>query len=212
MTEDPLVDFILPGRWWRLTLGSDDALRRAARAMALDALGRADQLAQLRSELITQVLRAAGSARAAGGTEFYFGLEIAPGMPLPMSLTVYWPDLPLTPSRQVGPRVAAEALAESLAHSSGGQASVVDSPDFGVVRVVKSRPSNAVEQPSSDSTGDPDRDRLDVSYWVLNPESARTLMLSFSTTLVQFHDAVVELGDAIVSSVMWREQEVVDRG
>lgn len=202
----PAVDFMLPGRWWRFPLGTEQEMRRSARAMAVQALGRADHLAQLRSELCAQVVQAARSAKAARGTEFYFGLEIAPGMPLPMSLTVYWPDVPVPPSRHAGHRLAAESLAASLAGMGRGEVSVLDSEDFGVVRVVGGQPPTG--SPAEGDGAELERlraSRLDVAYWILNPASPRTLLLSFSTSLGDFQDAVLELGDAIVATVMWGE-------
>ena len=48
--------------------------------------------------------------------------------------------------------------------------------------------------------------RLDVSYWVTTSQSDRTLLLAFSTALLEHREAVVEVGDAIVGTLDWQAE------
>lgn len=195
---EPIIDFMLPGRWWRLPLSSPTELRRAARALAIETVGRADDLTRLRAELVSGLSTSAETARRAGASDFYVGRELAPGVPLPMSLAVYWPDVPDLPSRHAGSRAAAEGLATALAHADSGAVDVVEHADFGVVRSI--RTAELLDDQGGAAT------RLDVSYWVTTSHSDRTLLLAFSTALLEHREAVVEVGDAIVGTLDWQAE------
>jgi hypothetical protein len=99
--------------------------------------------------------------------------------------------------------VAAESFLQTLnATTRKGEAAVVDAnPRYGVVREVQ-------------LTGDPELlpsrveeiANLTVTYWLFNPESIATLLMTFTTALAKHREAVIALTDTIVASVNWRSQ------
>jgi hypothetical protein len=197
--EEPTIDFVLPGTWWRIALDSEETVQRSAQAMSRNWLGRSDELASVRAELSARVAKAAETARLANGQDFYLSRELMSGVGVPLSLAVYWPVLPVGPSRAGHPRSAAEALAATLRGTAdAGEVEILDCDGYGVVRVVHE------QQQAEEVITDDDLGRLLISYWVLNPASSRTPLLSFSTPLVPLKDEIVALGDAVVSTVSWR--------
>jgi len=197
--EEPTIDFVLPGTWWRIALDSEEKIRRSAQAMSRNWLGRSDELAAARADLSARVAKAAETARLADGQDFYLSRELMSGVGVPLSLAVYWPVLPVGPSRAGYPRSAAESLAASLrGTANAGEVEILDSDAYGVVRVVHG------QQQADEIITEDDFGRLLISYWVINPASFRTPLLSFSTPLVPLKNEILALGDAIVSTVSWR--------
>lgn len=196
----PAADFVLPGEWWRVPLDSTETIRSSARALAVTTFGRSDELARFRAEMTAEVVSAAERARTIDGQDFFFALELAPGERVPLSLTTCFPAMEPVPSRAAHPRIAAEVFAAKLLLTSGeADVEVVDNEEFGVVRVVDSRagsPEGATEAMPG---------RLTATYWVLNVESPRALVMSFVTPLVEAREEMLYLTDAIVASVTWRQ-------
>ncbi len=204
MTQLPEVDLLLPGKWWRLPLGDADRLRDSARSLAVRTVGRQDDRAQLRAELAASVLKAAKEAERANASDFYLALEVVPGVPIPISLSLSWPDLPARLSREAGADVEAQSLAASL--RSAQPTAEVDTwgaGDLGVVRVTETSAHALAVSVGADGA-----EKLSVSYWVMTADFATPLVLSFTTSLVSMADSILELCDAIVSTVSWSQSDV----
>lgn len=191
-------DFALPGRWWKVPLETRQQLSRSASAMAEHALGRSDQLATARAELRQAVIQAADSAAQAGAVEFYFALEVVPGIPVPLFLGIYKPELPLRLSTSASAQAAADALAASLAASQ--EDSTVSSwtqGEIGVareLRVLQPPPGN--ELPTA---------QLRTDYWLSKHDCDDTFIMSFTAPLYweQVAEALLALSDAVVSTITW---------
>lgn len=197
----PSTEFLLPGRWWHIVLGDPADTARQIRAMARSAVGRQDDRAQLRRDIRVTVERAALVAEDAEATDFYFALEIVPGVPIPACLAVYWPDIPYGLSLAAGPRAAADSLASSLRTAQPATRVVsLGDDDIALVRSVRT-----MVGPAFAATGVEGAQELVTSYWVIRQDAPRPLLLSFTTALVSLRDEMVDLFDAIVSTLEWVE-------
>lgn len=197
------VDFVLPGRWWHIALEEDAAVNRQVRSLVRSALGRGDDRAQLRNEMQQAVERAVATARRADASDFYFALEIVPEVPIPATLAVYWPPVPFGLSLDAGARSAAESLASSLTRKDPGcRTEVLGSSDVALLRTEKT-----IAGEMTSATGVAEARELVVSYWVIRQDADRPLLLSFTTALASLRDEMVELFDAIVSTLDWRVPE-----
>ncbi len=195
----PAVDFVLPGRWWRVPLDTAETIRGSAQALAVHTFGKSDELARLRAEMTSEVISAAAVARKIDGQDFFFALELAPGERVPLSLTTCFPSLEQVPSRATHPRIAAEVFAAKMELSARAQEvqvlDALEGADLGVVRVAG----------APDPTRESPMERLTVNYWVLNVDSPRALVMSFVTPLVEAREEMLFLTEAIVASVTWRQ-------
>ena len=197
------VDFLLPGKWWHIALSGPEETAREVRRMTRSVVGRQDDRAQLRHDIQLSVEKAAAAAAAANGSDFYFAVEIVPGVPIPASLAVCWPEVPAGLSLALSARAGAEALAANL-DSIGGDAEidVLEREGLGVVRSVK-----VVRGPISTATGVEGAGEVVASYWLVRQISPFPLLLTFSSALVSMNAEMVPLFDAIVSTVEWGEPE-----
>ncbi|WGX98377.1 hypothetical protein [Nocardioides sp. L-11A] len=193
------VDFLLPGKWWHIVLTTPEETRRQVRQMARSVIGRRDDRAQLRHDVQASVERAAEAAAQAQGSDFYFAVEIVPGVPIPASLAVCWPEVPAGLSLDVSPAAGAEALSAHLRRSGRwGEVAVLETDGPGVVRTVKT-----IAGPLSAGTGVEGAGEVVASYWLVRQESPFPLLLTFSSALVSMREEMVPLFDAIVSTVEW---------
>lgn len=206
----PSVDFMLPGRWWHIALGETEDVAAQVRAMTRSVVGSQDDRARLRRELAQEVSRAASAAAQAHATDFYFAVEVIPGVPIPAFLAIYWPQLPAGLSLLLGPAAASSALAASL-RTAQPDAEVVDlgGDEVGVVRSVTTIATSleaALEaHDGTEARGPGDGRDVVVSYWALRSDAPRPLLLSFTSPLASMKGELVELFDAIVGTVTWTE-------
>lgn len=198
MTSDDLT-FALPGQWWRIPVQDSEASARSIRAFVTDTVGRADEHAQLRADLRQQLTKSTDDARSAQGREVYLTGEIAPGVPLSITLTTYRPELPTQFSASLGVDMTAESFASRLrSRAADADVEVWSEGDVAVVRDFRS-------QLATDEEGNEER-TLRLDYWLLHAGTTETVLLSFTTPVIweEAVEAVLELVDAIISTVDWQ--------
>jgi hypothetical protein len=196
-TDIPLPTFVLPGRWWRVPLDSPERIAASTRAMG-KALYPGDELASLRAEIRQRVESAAGEAAQAGARAFHFAVEVVPGVPVPLTLGLFQPDLPPRLSARTGPVAAAEALGASFREGGSGAAVSTWGDDaIGVVRVL------STQEPVPGA--EVDRPVLRTDYWLTAAGSDATTVFSFSAPVIweQTAPALLELMDAVIATVQW---------
>lgn len=201
---DRRLGFLLPGRWWHIDLADGADVVRQVRLMSREVVGKQDDRAQLRRDVQVSVEKAALAAADAGASDFYFAVEVVPGVPIPASLAVYRPELPAG-VLAVDLEQAADGLATSLRrlHPSAAVDSMPAAQEhFALVRSVRT-----MVGPTFAATGVERAEELVVSYWALRNDAVRPLLLSFTSALVSMKDELVPLFDAIVSTVEWSEPD-----
>lgn len=194
----PAVDFLLPGKWWRIPLDSEASIASSSRQLARETIGTADDRASLRRDLAAQVAAAAAEAKKAGGQDFYFALEFAPGERVPLSMAVYWPEMPETLSAAAGPGAAATAMSARFTRLyPDAEVEVLRDGEVGLVRVVEEHTGIEPVAEMGDIA------RLALSYWFFDARWPRIFLMSFSTPLVAERESVLQLCDAISAGVKW---------
>lgn len=186
-----LASFVLPGRWWALdTSGSDTQLLTTIKKHVEHAVGTADDRATLRRELRAQLIEAAKAARAANADRIYLASQLADGVPFPATLLVV-----RSGERQaVAGTVVKRAAALTAVLPASGSTEIIEEVDFPLARAVE------VTAPSDERTGN-----VQVRYWLAAPSSGELIMLAFSCPLIELRDLVVELFDAIMTTVAFPE-------
>ncbi len=180
------VRFVLPGNWVTIPLSDkkirDRAIKNAARGM----VGAGDDLPQKRAQLRESLTSAATEGQRLNATYQYYGLELVPGVLLPVGLSVAWPEVL---EGSVDDRGA--ALLESFEDDDSSQFERLSLIDLTLLRHVS----------VTDADGMPG---MRVDYWVMAPDDPRTLLLSFSAPARGLFEPYLELFDQIVSTLDWQ--------
>ena len=190
--------FALPGDWW--TIRVDENAERSIKAYVERQVGRDDRLAAHRAELRQHLSEALGQARSGGAIAMYLALELAPGVPLPVTLTTYRPPVPPHLTMEVGPMPASDSFAAWLERSS--PESEVGSWSDESVGVVRERKFAIMTGEDGDQV-----ENLRADYWVFVAGSLQPFLMAFSSPVIWAEELepLAGLFDAIVETVSWHE-------
>jgi hypothetical protein len=191
--------FSLPGTWGRINLASDATMHSSIRKVVEHSVGRDDKLASLRADLRNRFREAAEVARAGDAVDFHVALELAPGIPLPAWLGVFLPQLDQSEFDVLGLGELKAAL-EFASASTGGDRSA-GSKDFELDRVRAVR--HAFHRVRAATETEPALELLQVDYWLAAVAPARIALMTFTTNYVEFEEQMLELFDAVISTVRW---------
>ena len=189
MRVEDRTTFVLPGTWWTMKTDSSETQMVASIKNEVErTVGRSDDRAALRREIRTQLLDAAHEARRLGAARLYIAEEITPGVPLSASLTVVVTDIdPVTGG-------TVEERAAGLANLLGDDAEVCDFVEYPLVRTTR-----------VSDRGDETVPLLKADYLLTSPVSGEVLMFAFASAFVAIKDDVLELFDAILTTVDFPE-------
>ena len=191
--------FALPGTWGRVNLASEATMQTSIRKVVEHTVGRDDRLATLRAQLRSRFTEASVLARANNATDFHIALELAPGVPLPAWVTVLLPDFDGADFEALGLTDLKEALNFGLSTATGdvarSQTTVTKTHVHAVRQVFRTL------QPATEDA--PELELLRVDYWLAAANPNRLALLSFATGYVQFETEMLELFDAVISTVRW---------
>lgn len=197
MNTSTAPTFAMPGTWSRLDLRSDAAMLRGIRRIADQSFGSADELASLRHEFRAMLTEIAETSRTQHAVDLYFAREITPGVPMPVSLAVFLPEIDDARFSSLG--VEELRTAVSAVVSQPGDEKNESVPLATVVQAARRTRVRTV--PESEHT--PRYDLLQADYWLAAARPNRIALLSFSTALADFEEEMLELFDAIVKTVRW---------
>lgn len=197
------LTFALPGNWWRIPLVQEDETEQAVRAYVEAMVGRADDKAQVRHDLRAHLAMATDEARRGAGQEMFLASEMAPGVPLAVTMVTYLSPLPerLTDSASLDEK--ADSFAGSLrAEDDQADIDVWVGDEVAVVREMGLPPLTSKEGEQEFN--------LRVRYWLMREGPSQSVMFTFSTPLIweEQRDAVLEMFDAIIGTVDWELTEV----
>jgi hypothetical protein len=200
--KSPGVQIVLPGSWWKIPVGDEEAATRAIHALANKVTNRMDAFARLRGDLRKQLTELAETARAGGAEQVFLALEIVPGTTLPMSLALFWPDIDVLGSTPSKPqtvialvREALEALPDAAEYSDQEEAVLGGTQTW--------RRSRTIVHPADGDVGE--YETFVVDYWVAVPGSQRVALLTFSTTIPGERELLLQLFRVMVESMRWDE-------
>jgi len=201
MTTAPY--FSLPGRWLRVPLSSEAAMRTSIRKTMDELTNRRDELARVRAELRERFTAAAELARSGGASDLFLGLELMPGLPLPAWIAVFPADYENADFDALGFGDFTKALdlAAGPAPSGGSRTeSDIDAPTaIHVVRHAWRRTTEVVEADVETTF-----EFVEADYWIAAREPNRLALVTFSTALAEYEAEMLELFDAIISTVKWK--------
>lgn len=204
----PAPRFALPGTWARIPLHSEAATLSSIRKMTEQLTNRIDQFATLRAELRARFVRAADVAKSGGATDLFIGLELAPGMPLPAWIAVFPADYETTNFDTLGFGDFSKALdlASGPAPERGSKVEddLAAPTPIHAVRHAWRRTTDVVE-------GEIERtfEFIEADYWIVAAEPNRLALITFSSALAEYEDEMLELFDAVMSTVRWPAGDVV---
>jgi hypothetical protein len=185
-------DFALPGSWSELPVDDERACDAAIDQIVARAVGRRDQDVRARQELRARFRTAAARARTAGATRLHLCDELMPGVPLPASLTVYRPRIPLSPAAARTPLEQLEAVVEPAAEPDDAR---VEVPSGTALRRVREERADA-------GSAEDGLETLRVDYWLV-PPSRKPLLLSFACGMPALRASLVELFDLVVATLSY---------
>lgn len=118
-------------------------------------------------------------------------------MPLPATLTVYWPRIALRASGESDPALALRAVL-GPPDREGDDLTLDDLPTGPGIRRTRVITGSAAPDGSA-----PDVTTVEVDYWLATP-GGRVLLLSFACGMPLLADQLVELFDLVVRTTTWR--------
>ncbi|MER6464224.1 hypothetical protein ACWC4D_32705 [Streptomyces sp. NPDC001288] len=175
---------LVPDGWFRIPL-EPDGWKGPVRALAERVFEGQDDAVLLKREFTRAVLARAEEGYENGGVELYISTTSIGPVPLSASLLVTV--------------VPAEEDVRLRAKGRSQQITEVDLPFAGPATMRRTR--------SVPDAGDPTGNHLPVTvvdYAVRVPNTRAVLLLTFSTSLDPFADAMVEMFGAVAQSLHWR--------
>ena len=188
---------VMPDGWWAIDLDPERRARQIAALVEHQWRG-IDDAPHLKAEARAELERRAGSAEEAGGLQLFLSVGALAGIPLSASLLIS--SVPLA---------AADELTELAhrAHEAGRAVSHRELPAGPALRI-RWREDAAPGQVGGPPAGEaplPETTCLDVHVPV--PGAPRVLLLQFRTSLEPLADALVEVFDAISTTLRWRSSD-----
>ncbi|CAL4858569.1 hypothetical protein [Microbacterium sp. MM2322] len=191
--------FALPGTWLAIDPGDEAASFDRVDAAVRDVVGTADDAATTRRRLRDQLRAVVAAARTSGAQGVFLCREVAPGVPLPATLTVHAPSaMTMTPAIGTAPDAVLDTLHHSLqtlAAAGADTAVRVPAPDGGALRIHR-----RIDEQLETAAAEPPVQRLEADYWYPVPGSKRVVLASFATPLGHLHDAMLNLFDSIAAA------------
>ena len=210
MTRDqsalPALRFRLLGTWHPVLLGELDSSELIADFVA-SIVGKRDIDATLRARLRHDLIDAVTRARNGHAVAMFIATEIAPGIPMSVTLTVYSPpQMRMSPAVGTTPAAVMAALRTSfvqtgMAHLETAHAMSITGSE--VLRLHHVDDQDLPEQPDLRAR------TLTADYWYTVPESKRLTIATFSTPMGDIPNVMLAYFDAIVAASYWEDEHVV---
>jgi len=128
----------------------------------------------------------------------HIALEIVEGMPIPVSVTVFLPEMRLTPAVGTDASAVIGILQQGLEKN----------PAYDGERVARFRVGESqalrVHREEQSTYRDEEVPGLAVEYWITVPGFKRVALLSFSTALTGMDDIMLGFFDSIVQASYWQ--------
>ncbi|MHB9852811.1 hypothetical protein ACSYGO_26730 [Streptomyces krungchingensis] len=205
-TQPPPSDYqlLLPDGWFRVDL-EPERRQQSVDALVNRQFSGVDNEPRLRRLLRQELLERAANAFDQGGIELYLSLQQAGALTIPASLLITL----IPPRRPGGQLPPLQDLADDLA-AQAGVGRTVSMRELAAGKALKVRVDPVTEAPpppaATPEEGDvPALPAVTVDYQLAVPRSEMSLLLRFSTPLIQIADAMVELFDAIAGSLTWKD-------
>lgn len=205
----PTLRFRLPGDWWMIPLADRDAALASASRLVRHRIGPQDDRATLRARLNRDFIPAIDEAIRGNGQSLMIAIQVVEAVPLPIAITVYLPDVSLTPS--IGRRadrvldvlqLGLDSVEENPEIGDLGEYERITLSDSMALRTVRTR---TTEVGSGNDRGT--SEVLVVDYWLAVPGTKRVVLANFSTSFVDLREHMLTFFDSIVRATYWQQPE-----
>ncbi len=195
----PQLRFRLPGSWWQVPLTDAAEAKASIRRLVDRQAGNRDDRATERETMRRQFLAAAEHAIEGNGRSMHVALEIVEDLPIPVSFTVYLPDLRLTPAVGTDGGAVIDILERGMAARASFDAEKVKRFTVGESSVLRVHHDEIMhrEEPAEDIPA------LVTEYWISIPGTKRVALISFSTGLSGIDEIMLGFFDSIVGATYW---------
>jgi hypothetical protein len=204
----PTIRFRLPGDWWMIPLADRDAAVASAARLIRLRIGPQDDRATVRARLARDFSAAIDEAIAGSGQSMLIAIQIVESVPLPITITVYLPDVAMAPSiGTAGGRVLdiLQQGLEGLSNEQIGDLGELTRLELAGTVALRSERIRSMEVGSGDDGGT--LDVLLVDYWLAIPGTKRVLLANFSTPFVELREYLLVFFDAIVRAAYWEQPQ-----
>lgn len=198
----PQLRFRLPGEWWQIPLHSSEEAIVSIRRLIDKQVGNADAHATLRSQLRRQFAAAAAIAIEGDGQSLQIALSIVEELPVPVSFTVFLPQLRMTPAVGTSPAAVIAVLQQGLAETTGPEWATLHRFATATSEVLRTHRRQLVAGYES-ADAEESVPTLSVDYWMTIPGSKLVVLVNFSTVLADIDDVMLTLFDSIMSATYW---------
>jgi hypothetical protein len=196
----PPTDYrlLLPEGWFRVRI-EPELRERSVDALINRQFEGVDNAPHLKRQLRESLLAQAAAAFRGGGIELYLSLQQAGAFTIPASLLVTF--LPQPPGEN---QSTVQDIAARLSADDELEVSVVELSSGPAVRTRRStgQPDRPAP-PGIPGSTDEALPSVTLDYQLPVPRAGASLLLTFSTPLVQIEDAMVQLFDAVAASLVW---------
>ena len=198
----------LPGEWWTADLTDRTEALAAASRLIRHRIGTTDDRAALRARLHHDFVAAIDRAIEGNGRRMFLAIEVAEGVPLPIAITVFAPDVHFAPAVGTEPERVLDVLERGMMTGEHGtlqereSATRVDAAASRALRTVGIHTVTA-------GTGN-DRGELDVAivrYWIAVPGAKRVVLVDCSCSYAALVDELVVFYDALMRVALWSGAE-----
>lgn len=209
-TELPTLRFRLPGDWWSIPLTDRDAAVASAARLIRHRIGPQDERATVRARLSRDLTAAIDEAIAGNGQSMLIAVQIVETVPLPISITIYLPDVSMSPAIGTAPDRVLDILQQGLEGLNVpeiGDLGELERVELKSTIALRSARTRSVEVGQGDDRGA--MDVLAVDYWIAVPGTKRVVLANFSTSYADIREHMLVFFDAIIRATYWEEPQQV---
>lgn len=203
------LEFRLPGRWIQLDPRHKEASLAEIKAFVARVGTRRDDAAKARAILSENLRATLEQAEASNFQTIFICEEIADGVPFPVTITVYEPELRMSPAVGTSPEAVIGTLRKALVElgvPGVEDAMEIDLEDSKALRITRHqltrmpRDLDEIDDTVAGASGGDtvDHPTLAVDYWYTRPETKRFVVASFFTPVADAPHVVADFFDNVV--------------
>lgn len=194
----------LPGQWWTADLTDREAAVAAAGRLIRHRIGVLDDRAALRARLHYDFVAAIDRAIEGAGRRMLLAIEIAEGVPLPIAITIFAPEVAFAPAVGTDADRVLDVLERGMLEGRHGTAQERGSMQR--IAAAASRAIRTVGIHAVEVGRGSDRGELEVAvvrYWIAVPGAKRVVLVDCSCSYAALVDELVVFFDALMRVASW---------
>ncbi len=202
--DTPPLRFRLLGSWHAVLLNELES-RDLVSEFVASVVGKRDIDATLRARMRQDLTTAIATAQAGHARAMFIATEVVPGLPMPVTLTVYSPPrMHMSPAVGTSPETVMAVLKKSFAATGMahlGTARESSIPGSRILRLHHVDDHDLPEQPELHTR------TLTADYWYTVPGSKQVVVATFSTPMGDIPNLMLDYFDAVVRASYWDERQ-----